>query len=119
MLKTFLLGAAGYPALELLWRRRTHLSMALAGGAAMLLIRRVSRLKLPLVLRALLCGTGITGIEYAVGRAWNRDHRVWDYRRLPLQLQGQVCLPYSLLWCGLSAGVLAASDALRKKRPDS
>ena len=37
MLKTFLVGAVGYPALEMLWRRRTHPSMALAGGAGMAL----------------------------------------------------------------------------------
>ena len=116
MLKTFLLGAAGYPALELLWRRRTHPSMALAGGMAMLLIRRVRRLTQPLPLRALLCGAGITAIEYLIGRIWNRSHRIWDYRRQPLQLQGQICLPYSLLWCALSAGVLGVMDAAGDRR---
>ena len=113
MLKTFLIGAAGYPALELIWRRRTHASMALAGGAAMLLIHRVSSMKGGLLPRSLLCGAGITAIEYAVGSLWNRDHRIWDYRRQPLNLQGQICLPYSLLWCGLSAGVLAIAEACK------
>lgn len=119
MLKTFLVGAVGYPALELIWRRRTHASMALAGGAAMLLIRRVSRMKGGLLPRSLLCGAGITAIEYAVGRLWNRDHRIWDYRRQPLNLHGQVCLPFSLIWCALSAGVLAVMGSARMKRPDS
>ena len=113
MLKTFLTGAVGYPALELLWRGRTHASMALAGGAAMLLIRRVSRVRGGLLPRSLLCGAGITAIEYAVGRAWNRSHRIWDYRRQPLNLQGQICAGYSLLWCGLSAAVLAVLDRTR------
>ena len=35
MLKTFLTGAVAYPALEMLWRGRTHASMALAGGAVL------------------------------------------------------------------------------------
>lgn len=115
MLKTFLVGAVGYPALEILWRRRTHPSMALAGGAGMVLIRCVSRMQCSLLCRALLSGAGITAIEYGVGRAFNRNHRIWDYRRMPLQLHGQICLPYSLLWCGLSAAVLAVTDGASGK----
>lgn len=114
MIGTFLLGASGYPALELLWRGRTHPSMALAGGASMLLITRVRRVPTCLAGRALLCGLGITGIEYACGLLWNRTYCVWDYRRMPMNLQGQICLPYTLMWCGLSAGALAAMDLLHK-----
>lgn len=116
MLGTFLLGAAGYPALELLTRGRTHCSMALAGGASTLLIRRISRMRRSLPVRSLLCGAGITAIEYACGCVWNRQYRVWDYRRMPLNFRGQVCLPYSLLWCGLSAVLLAAMDAAHGKK---
>ncbi len=112
MLGTFLLGAIGYPALEVLTRGRTHYSMCIAGGASTLLIRRVSRMHLSLLPQAVLCGAGITAIEYACGRVWNRTHRVWDYRRMPLNWRGQVCLPYSLLWCGLSAGMLKAMQLL-------
>lgn len=108
MLGDFALGAIGYPLLELAARRRTHYSMALAGGLSTLLIRRVSRTPLRRFPQAMLCGLGITGIEYACGLVWNRDYRVWDYRRVPLNWRGQVCLPYSLLWCGLSAAVLKA-----------
>lgn len=121
MLGTFLLGALGYPALEVMTRGRTHYSMALAGGASTLLIRRVSRMRQCLAVRSMLCGAGITAIEYACGRVWNRDFRVWDYRRTPLNWRGQVCLPYTLLWCGLSAGLLAVMDALPRNtnKPDS
>ncbi|MBQ2953118.1 MAG: hypothetical protein IJE07_06130 [Clostridia bacterium] len=114
MLKTFLTGAVGYPALELLWRGRTHPTMALAGGMSMLLIRRASRMRGGLMPRAMLCGAGITAIEYLIGRRWNRTHRIWDYRRQPLNLHGQICLPYSLLWCGLSATVLAVLDGTKR-----
>lgn len=114
MLKPFLLGAAAYPALEILWRGRSHVSMALAGGASMLLIDHVGKVRKPLLTRALLCGTGITAIEYVCGTIWNRSYRVWDYRHIPLNLQGQICLPYSLLWCGLSAGVIAAQEHFRR-----
>ena len=39
----FALGAAGYAALELLWRGRTHWTMALTGGAVLVGLRRLRR----------------------------------------------------------------------------
>lgn len=105
-MKDFLIGAAGYPLLELLWRGRTHCAMGLAGGAAMVLIRRISRTRLRPAAGALLCGAGITAIEYACGRIWNRDFAIWDYRRMPLNYRGQICLPYTALWCVLGGAAL-------------
>ncbi|MBE5796349.1 MAG: hypothetical protein E7327_03115 [Clostridiales bacterium] len=121
MLGTFLFGAIGYPALELLTRGRTHYSMALAGGASAVLIGRIRAIRAPLGIRALMSAAGITGIEYACGCIWNREHRVWDYRRMPLNCRGQICLPYSALWFCLSAGMLAAMDRLygQSNRPGS
>lgn len=101
--KVFLLGAVGYPLLELCWRGRTHISMVLAGGLSASLLHHVSHNPRPLWQKALLGGCGITAIEAACGLAWNRHHQVWDYRHLPLNWRGQICLPYTLMWCGLSA----------------
>lgn len=109
-MRLFLFGAAGYPLLEWLYRKRTHYSMALAGGISALLIGRIARMKLPLPVRMLLCGAGISVIEGVCGLVWNRDHRVWDYRRMPLNWKGQVCLPFSLLWCCLSAPLIKILD---------
>ena len=116
MIGSFLVGAAGYPALEMLWRGRTHWSMALAGGASMVLISRIGRLPMRRGRRALLCGAGITAVEAAVGCLWNRQHQVWDYRHMPMNWRGQVCLPYTVLWCLLSEGVLLAADRKRAGR---
>lgn len=106
MLCAFLTGAAGYPLLELAARGRTHGSMALAGGLSLALMARVSRMRGSLLLRALLCGLGVTAIEYGCGRIWNRRWQVWDYRRQPLNIGGQICLAYTALWCALSGAVL-------------
>lgn len=115
MIGTFLLGAAGYPALELLSRGRTHPSMALAGGLSTLLMRRVSRTPISLPAKSLLCGAGVTAIEAAVGLAFNRDHHIWDYRHMPMNWRGQICLPYSFLWCALSSPVLLVMRQLSSK----
>ena len=103
---TFLLGAVGYPVLELIYRRKTHYSMALAGGLSTMLLRYISQLPCGIGTKGILGGIGITGIEYACGQIWNRNYQVWDYRHIPLNLHGQICLPYTLIWCTLSAGLL-------------
>ena len=102
MLKSFLLGAAGYPLLELLCRRRTHPSMALAGGLSAAAFHRISRIRACLPAKALAGGAAVTVIEGACGLLFNRRHHIWDYRRMPCSWRGQICLPYSLLWCGMA-----------------
>ncbi len=120
MKKLFLLGALGYPTLELAWRGRTHYSMSIAGGMSMLLIGRIRKLPLSFPMRALLCGLGITGVECLCGRIWNRAYQVWDYRRMPLNYHGQMCLPYTLAWCGLGAAMMKLLDAFdQQKQPGS
>lgn len=116
MKHAFLLGAAAYPTLEILYRGRSHYSMALAGGCAAASVNCIRRLPYGLVAKSLLCGTAITGIEYACGRVWNRRYKVWDYRNVPLNWKGQICLPYSLLWCGLGAAAMKFFDSLDAKR---
>ena len=107
-MRAFWLGAIGYPLIELAYRRRTHPSMALAGGISTALLRRISQTDRPLWQQALLGGLAITGIEYGIGKVVNRRYRIWDYRHVPLNVQGQICLPFTLAWCGMSAAVLGA-----------
>ena len=111
-MRSFLIGAVGYPLLELAWRGRTHPSMVLAGGMSVALIHRIGQTNMPPLGKALACGIGITAIEAGCGLMWNRRHQVWDYRRLPLNWRGQVCLPFSLAWCGLSVAYLLAEKAV-------
>lgn len=119
MLHSFLFGALGYPLLELAYRRRTHYSMSIAGGLSMLLIRRISNMRCRWPVKALLCGAGITGIEYLCGIIWNRRYTVWDYRREPLNYRGQICLRFTAMWCLLSSAVmLLLTLANTQKKPD-
>ena len=56
----------------------------------------------------LLGGTAATAVEYAAALFYQRLLGVsfWDYRGLPGNVQGRVCLPFSLAW-GLLALPLA------------
>lgn len=101
-----MLGALGYPVLELIWRGRTHSTMALAGGIACLLMGRCAQVKGSLAKKALLSGLSVTGVEYLFGMIFNRRHRIWDYRREPGNIAGQICPRYFALWTLLSLSVL-------------
>ena len=115
MLAAFLAGAAAYPMVELAWRGRTHPAMALAGGVSLSMLRGLSRVQKsrPLWQQALLGGRMITGMEYAFGLAFNRRQQIWDYRRMPANLRGQICLPFTLAWCGLSALAMGGMRMLK------
>lgn len=106
--RDLLLGGIGYPALEILCRGRSHWTMAVAGGFSLCMLRRINHKHRhrPLLWQAMRGGLSITAVEYAIGRVFNRKHRIWDYRKMPLNLRGQICLPYTLFWCIISGAAL-------------
>ena len=98
--KAFVLGAVSYPALELLARKRTHPSMAIAGGlsvASVYAINKALKAK-SLATRCITSAAAVTAIEGAIGCAVNRHHTIWDYRHIPGNWRGQICLPYTACW---------------------
>ena len=112
----FLCGSAGYAALELLWRQRTHWTMALTGGTVFIgLARTAERLKgLSLPRRCAAGSVLITTAELSVGATVNLHYRmqVWDYSREKLNFKGQICVKYAALWYLLSAPAMALAERL-------
>ena len=109
------LGGTLYVLLELLWRGRSHVSMFCAGGLALLLLHGLFlRFALPLFAQCLVGGLVITAIEFVAGAIVNVHLKlnVWDYSKMPLNLYGQVCLPFSLLWCLLTLPISFLSGYL-------
>ena len=113
----FLLGGLAYVGLELLWRGRSHYSMFLAGGLCFLLLGKLGKIRprLPLALRCLVGAGIITFVELGAGLLANRDYRVWDYRQMPWNFHGQICLVYSLLWIPVSLFAMWLYDRLDRK----
>ncbi len=101
--------------LELLWRGWSHGSMFLAGGTCFLLLGSLRQLPVRLPVRALLGAGVITSVELLTGLLVNRNYKVWDYRSLPLSFQGQICLPFSLLWVPVSIAAMGLYGALNKR----
>ncbi len=97
----FLLGAAAYFGLELLWRGRSHIMMALAGGFCTVLLYDVyTHIRMSLIAAFLSAMLLISAVEFIFGFVCNihAGMKIWDYSRFRFNLYGQVCLPYSLLW---------------------
>lgn len=99
----FLTGSSLYPTLEVAWRGRTHFSMAIAGGICLCLIDRIcnSDLHNKKMITRCCAGAGIiTGVEFVTGVLVNLILKlnVWDYSAQPLNIMGQICLPFTILW---------------------
>lgn len=114
----FYLGGMGYTALELLWRGRTHGSMFVLGGACFLALGKLGQLRLPRPLLAVLGSGLITAGELITGILINGSYLVWDYRRMPVNFRGQICLRFSLLWIPVSALAMGLYGLISRKIPD-
>ncbi|MEA4893099.1 MAG: hypothetical protein VB085_11145 [Peptococcaceae bacterium] len=98
----FVIGETGYSLLEVLWRGYTHWTMSLTGGLCFLLMYYLNQKMAgrSLIKKCLAAALLITLVEFAVGCLVNRvlHWQVWDYGANAMNLLGQVCLLYSLLW---------------------
>ena len=98
----FSFGYSAYSLIELAWRRYTHYSMGLAGGLCFVVLYKIyNKYKNLSIFKKCVIGSAvITLVEYIFGVIFNLmlKMKVWDYSSLPLNISGQVCLLYSLLW---------------------
>ena len=97
----FLMGFFLYAFVEVTGRGYTHWTMCITGGIVLLVIYTLSNRPATSLIRACLLGTAaITLIEFAVGVFDNiiMGWEVWDYSDIPLNILGQVCSLFSLLW---------------------
>ena len=119
----FSIGSFIYPILEILWRGRSHYSMAIAGGLSLMLIDIIcvrKLCKLPIIAKAILSSGIITIVELITGITVNIAFKmnVWDYSDLPFNVLGQICLPFSIIWVLISfpaMWICRTSDRMIKK----
>ena len=113
-----MVGAITYLLIEILWRGYTHWTMGILGGIVIILvglINEVTRKDLPLIIQAPLASIIITLIEYWAGYILNIQlgMNIWDYSDLPLNVDGQICLYFSLLWMILGIVASVFDDLVR------
>jgi uncharacterized membrane protein len=98
-------GGLVYGALEMAYRGRTHWTMVLTGGSCTILLYLIAvKSREALWKKWIMGGAAITTIEFLTGIAVNIVFglNVWNYSHSWLNLHGQICLGYSLLWVGVS-----------------
>jgi uncharacterized membrane protein len=93
--------------------------MFATGGLCVVLVcemDRRNRNKTAFFLRCFYGALIITAVEFFVGCIVNLwlQWNIWDYSRLPLNLLGQVSLPFTGAWMILSAPVIEFGVLIRK-----
>ena len=113
-----MIGGFSYVMIELLYRGYSHWTMFLVGGLAFFLIGCINEYiewHMPLYQQMFIGMLIITALEFITGYivnvklGWN----VWDYSNLPLNIMGQICIPFCLIWYFLSVVGIVLDDFLR------
>lgn len=102
-----------YVCLELIFRGYSDITMMFASSICaipMIILNNKFTYELDFLLQLFLCAIFATLVEFIFGMLFNRDYSIWDYRNMPLNLYGQICLPFSLLWMIIAACVIPLMD---------
>lgn len=114
----FALGAVIYGLIEVVARGYTHWTMALTGGAVMVLLSMINRSRdINFAVRCLLGATVITSLEFGVGMIVNvaLGWGVWDYSDKLFNICGQICPQFTLGWFFLSIPAFALCRLVERK----
>lgn len=115
----FLIGGFAYCGIEILWRGHTHPSMFILGGVCLIAVGLLNEGIFPenfgIIPQMIMGGLIITALEFITGLIVNigLGLNVWDYSDMPLNLMGQICLPFTLAWMLLSFVAIVVDDWLR------
>lgn len=114
----FLIGGVGYNLIEILWRGYTHVSMFFAGGICFNAFAAIGKksTKHKLFSLAAIGALTVTAVEFITGcivNLWLKK-KVWDYSKMPLNILGQICPLFTLLWGLLSLFAIPFSAKIHK-----
>lgn len=119
----FLIGGSIYISIEVIYRcimnrPDTHWSMFVLGGLAFILIGAINEYiawEIPFWIQDFIGTAIVLLLEFIFGCVLNLwlDIGVWDYSNMPLNILGQVCLPFALIWCALVVIAIVLDDYLR------
>lgn len=121
LFKYFVLGNIGgivYVIIELLYRGHSHWTMYFVSAISFILIGLINEYiswDMKLWKQMLIGAVIVTAMEFIFGYIINikLGWHVWDYSALPLNIMGQICLPFSVIWFFISFIAIVADDYLR------
>ena len=114
----FLVGYCTYIYIEVTYRNISYPIMGICGGLAILLLDKINdniSWNVDLCLQG-LCGSAlITFFELIIGEIALHTSLLpvmWDYSNVPLNFDGIICLPFSIVWFFLSILAIFLADAI-------
>lgn len=121
LFKYLILGNIGgivYVFIELLYRGFSHWTMFIVAAISFILIGHINEYiswDMKLWKQMIIGSAIVTMIEFISGYIINikLGWQVWDYSNLPLNIMGQVCLPFSIIWFFISLIAIITDDYLR------
>ena len=116
----FAIGGGVYVLLELIFRAKSHWTMFILGGICFILIGLINEIygrETPLLPQMFQGSALITFLEFITGLIVNikLGWDVWDYSDIPLNIMGQICLPFSVIWFFVSFLAIVLDDYVRYK----
>ena len=113
-----MIGGSVYIFLEMAFRGHSHWTMFCVGGLCFVLCGLVNEyLEWDMIiwLQMMICAVCITLVEFLSGCYLNLwlGMDIWDYSSLPMNVAGQICLPFTVLWFFLSAIAIILDDYVR------
>ena len=114
----FFICGLSYYFIEIIFRGYSHWSMIIDGGLCGVLIGGLNNWypwNLSILKQMGISAIIITVIEYISGYILNikLGWDIWDYSDLPININGQVCLLFTIVWFFLSLVAIVLDDCIR------
>lgn len=114
----FAVGYCVYIAIEVTYRGFSYPLMGLCGGLALMIMDKINDYiswDVDIIIQGSIGSIIITFFELIIGEISLRTELLpimWNYSNVPLNFDGVVCVPFSLIWVGLSIIGILIADAI-------
>lgn len=113
----FITGFCLYITIEVCYRGYSYPLMGVCGGIILLILDRINdkiSWDMDILLQGCIGSLVTTLFEFVIGSICLifDFNLMWDYSNLPLNFAGIICVPFSLVWIGISIIGIFIADAI-------
>lgn len=113
----FLTGFCVYITIECCYRGYSYIVMGIVGGLVMLILDSVNdrfSWDIDMTVYGLVGAFSATAFELVIGELlkYFGQPAMWDYSNMPLNFDGVICLPFSIIWFFLSYIAVFVADGI-------